>query len=104
MDSIELKLGRLPSEDWRLLIETLVAGVILLCLILLAGCAASSPDVPKIWNCRVPEAPLQPTPEPAMEDKTNGDLLQENQRVREALHLANTEKEKVLQYIKENCK
>lgn len=76
-------------------------GLMLLSLLSIGGCAASMPVVPPTRVCPVPEASLQPTPAPQMEDATGKELLLENQKVRAALEACNGDKADALQFLKE---
>lgn len=65
--------AKLPSPEIRLL----ATGWLLLSLLLFAGCAAPRERVRVETQCPVPTARLNPTPEPALRDETNGQLLNE---------------------------
>lgn len=91
------------SVTFRVVLILIAAGLGLLCLMLLGGCAVNPPGAPQIQPCRVPEARLQPTPEPLMRDATGKELVKEAGELRQSLRLANADKASVLEFIQNRC-
>lgn len=92
-----------PWIAWERQTSLVVIGLLLLCLMLLGGCAVPRPVVQPPRTCNVPQANLQPTPVPPMDDATGRDLLREANQLREALGQANADKQAVLNFIKRRC-
>lgn len=74
----------------------------LACLSLCASCAAPTPPrqvVVTEYQCFMKPEFVQPTPEPALQDETVGELLEENRLLREALRSCNQDKDKARRLI-----
>lgn len=72
------------------------------CLILFAGCAGlEEPRVVQttVYACYQRPEWLQPTPEPAFQDKTVEELIEEARQLREALKSCNADKDKARRLI-----
>lgn len=69
------------------------------CLLLCASCAAtpSAPTPPEV--CFIPQAKLQPTPLPPLQDETYGQLRQEADQDRKQLLSCNSDKSIALQIL-----
>lgn len=76
----------------------------LLLLCLCASCAELKPDAPSTSRCLVPLAQLESREEPPLQDQTVGDLLKENDAVREAFRLSETDKALTKKFILDRCK
>lgn len=85
----------------------LIAGLLLFLIVLLTSCAwrgESRPAAPQIFPCRVPQALVEATPAPPMQDETVLQLIVEATELRNALHQANFDKSLLKEYIERVCK
>lgn len=89
-----------PSSVSVYLSRMLLAGWILPCLMVFAGCAAWKPDAPPPTStCPVPRSSLAPTQEPQMLDETNDQLSKTELAVREKLRACNADKLDALNFL-----
>lgn len=84
-----------PIPMWRVYLA-------LACLSLCASCAVPTPPRPVVvteYQCFMRPEWLQPTPAPALQDETVGQLLEENLQLSQALTSCNADKSKARQLI-----
>lgn len=91
--------SRSGSNKWPIPRPQLSAGLILLSILMCAGCAGT--QTVRLASCYDPEAELRTTDEPPMQDETNRDLLMEARKLRQALRQCNQEKQDALKIIKQ---
>lgn len=102
------QISRRPTAGWRNNLPhwavPLALGLMLLLILMSAGCAMLPTKQVVLDSCYVPTKELQPTPVPPLSDQTNGSLMQEANDSRDALTACNKDKADALKILTDQNK